>query len=83
MCDALRDLGPFVQFTKRENTHGRVLLLVNLKAFGKWYQIAQNIRIYYNNIYFQDIEENENREFLYHENFTITLRIVSKFSFWY
>ena len=43
MCDALRDLGPFVQFTKRENSHGGVLLLVNLKAFGKWYQTAQNI----------------------------------------
>ena len=43
MCDALHDLGPFVQFTKRENSHGGVLLLVNLKAFGKWYQTAQNI----------------------------------------
>ena len=30
MCDALRDLVPFAQFKKRENTHGGVLLLVNL-----------------------------------------------------
>ena len=28
----LRDLVPFVQFKKRENTHGEVLLLVKLKA---------------------------------------------------
>ena len=28
-CDALRDLVPFVQFKKRENTHGVVLLLVS------------------------------------------------------
>ena len=25
-CDALRDLVPFLQFKKRENTHGAVLL---------------------------------------------------------
>ena len=29
-CDVLHDLVPFVQFKKRENTHGRVLLLVKL-----------------------------------------------------
>ena len=29
-CDALRDLGSFVQFKKRENTHGGVLLLAKL-----------------------------------------------------
>ena len=28
ICDALRDLVAFVQFKKRKNTHGRVLLLV-------------------------------------------------------
>ena len=32
MCDALRDLVPFVQFKKREK-HGGVLLLVKLQAF--------------------------------------------------
>ena len=32
-CDALRNLVPFVQFKKRENTHGGVLLLVKLQAF--------------------------------------------------
>ena len=26
-CDTLRDLVPFAQFKKRENTHGEVLLL--------------------------------------------------------
>ena len=31
-CAALRDLVPFVQYKKRENTHGRVLLLVKLQA---------------------------------------------------
>ena len=31
-CDVLRDLVPFVQFKKRENTHGRVLILVKLQA---------------------------------------------------
>ena len=30
--DALRDLIPFVQFKKRENTHGGVLLLVKVQA---------------------------------------------------
>ena len=30
--DALRDLVTFVQFKKRENTHGGVLLLVVLQA---------------------------------------------------
>ena len=29
ICDALRDLVSFVQFKKRENTHGGVLLLVH------------------------------------------------------
>ena len=32
MCDVLYDLVPFVQFTKRENIHGGVLLLVKLQA---------------------------------------------------
>ena len=32
ICGALRDLVPFVQFKKRESTHGRVLLLVKLQA---------------------------------------------------
>ena len=32
ICDALRELVPFVQFKKRENTHGRVLILVKLQA---------------------------------------------------
>ena len=31
-CDALRDLVPFVQFKKRENTHEGVLLLVKFQA---------------------------------------------------
>ena len=31
-CDALRDLVPFVQFKKRENTHGGVVILVKLQA---------------------------------------------------
>ena len=30
--DSLRNLVPFVQFKKRENTHGDVLLLVSLQA---------------------------------------------------
>ena len=30
LCNALRDLVPFVQFKKRENTHGGVLLFVKL-----------------------------------------------------
>ena len=30
ICDALRDLLPFVQLKKRENTHGGVLILVML-----------------------------------------------------
>ena len=34
VCDALRDLAPFVQFKKRENTHGEVLLLVKLQALA-------------------------------------------------
>ena len=33
MSGALRDLVPFVQFKKRENTHGGVLLLIMLQAF--------------------------------------------------
>ena len=32
LCDALRDLVPFVQFKKRENTHGGVLILVKLQV---------------------------------------------------
>ena len=32
ITDALRDLILFVQFKKRENTHGGVLLLVKLQA---------------------------------------------------
>ena len=31
-CGGLRDLVPFVQFKKRENTHGGVLILVKLQA---------------------------------------------------
>ena len=34
MCDALRNLVEFAQFKKRENPHGRVLLLVKLQAFS-------------------------------------------------
>ena len=30
ICDALCDLVPFVQFKKREKTHGGVLILVKL-----------------------------------------------------
>ena len=58
ICDALHDLVPFIQFEKRENAHGGVLLLVSCNftksntpplAFStffelyKWYQIAQRI----------------------------------------
>ena len=32
ICDAFRDLVPFVQFKKRENNHGKVLFLVKLQA---------------------------------------------------
>ena len=32
VCDVLRDLVPFVQFKKRENTQGGALLLVKLHA---------------------------------------------------
>ena len=32
ICGALRDLVPLVQFKKRENTHGGVLILVKLQA---------------------------------------------------
>ena len=32
ICGALRDLVPFVQFKRRENTHGGVLLLVKLQV---------------------------------------------------
>ena len=32
VCDVLRDLVPFVQFTKREKHHGGMLLLVKLQA---------------------------------------------------
>ena len=58
ICDVLRDLVPFAQFKKRENTHGGVLLLVKLQVFSfmdfltffklyKWYQIAKSITIKY------------------------------------
>ena len=33
--DALRDLVPFVQFRKRENTHRGVLRLVKLRALAR------------------------------------------------
>ena len=33
--DALRDLVSFVQFKKRENTHGEMLLLVKLQTLAK------------------------------------------------
>ena len=33
-CDVLRDLVPFVQVKKRENSHRGVLLLVKLQAFS-------------------------------------------------
>ena len=33
ICDALRNLVPFLQHKKRENTHGGVLLLVKLQAY--------------------------------------------------
>ena len=32
ICDVLHDLGPLVQFKKRENTHGGVFLLTRLQA---------------------------------------------------
>ena len=34
ICDVLRNLVPRVQFKKRENTHGGVLLSVKLQAFS-------------------------------------------------
>ena len=34
MCDALRDLVPFVRFKNREKPHGGVLLLVKLQALA-------------------------------------------------
>ena len=34
ICDVLRNLVPLVQFKKRENTHGGVLLSVKLQAFS-------------------------------------------------
>ena len=48
-CDALRDLVPFVQFKKRENTHGGVLILGGMfftffKLY-KWNQIAQRTTV--------------------------------------
>ena len=33
-CDTLRDLVPFLQFKKRKNTSGGVLLLVKLQALA-------------------------------------------------
>ena len=57
-CDALHNLVPFLQFKKRENTHGGMLSLsLHLKSntlpwvffmffkLYKWYQIAQRITI--------------------------------------
>ena len=38
ICDALRDSIPFVQFKKRENTHGGVLIFVKLQ--GKSLQLC-------------------------------------------
>ena len=56
ICDALRELVPYLKFKKRENTHERVLLLVKLQTSNtppwvffiliklyKWYKIAQSI----------------------------------------
>ena len=48
ICDALRDYVQFLQFKKVKNTHGEVLLLVNLQPEAtvkmyKWYQIARSI----------------------------------------
>ena len=53
ICDTLRDLVPFVQFKKRENTHGGVLPLKKLQTppcvflvfikLHKWYQITQSV----------------------------------------
>ena len=34
ICVVLRHLVPFLQFKKREKTHGGVLLLVKLQAFN-------------------------------------------------
>ena len=34
-CDALRDFVPFVQFKKRKNTHGGVVLLAEACNFAK------------------------------------------------
>ena len=48
LYDAFRDLVSFVEFKKREDTHGGVLLLEPTRVFltffslYKWYQIAQN-----------------------------------------
>ena len=33
ICDVMRNLVPFVQFKKRENSHGGVLLLVKLQLY--------------------------------------------------
>ena len=45
--DALRDFVPFVQFKNLKNSHGGVLLFVNLTLtflkLYRWYQIAQCI----------------------------------------
>ena len=43
ICDALRDLVPFVQFKNLKNTHGGMFLAIKLRALAKWYQIAQRI----------------------------------------
>ena len=50
LYDAFRDLVSFVEFKKREDTHGGVLLLEPTRVFltffslYKWYQIAQNFQ---------------------------------------
>ena len=36
ICDVLRDLVPFEQFKKRENTHGGVLFLAKLQTISKY-----------------------------------------------
>ena len=46
ICDALRDLVPFAQFKKRENTHGGVFF--TFLKLRKWYQVVQNITHIFN-----------------------------------
>ena len=42
--EVLRDLGPFVQINKRENTRGGVLLLVT-KSFSRFLNCANGTKI--------------------------------------